>query len=241
MGGDGTVHEIVNGILLPTGPAPALAILPAGTGNDFARNCGLPLYPAPALERAGSGAERRVDAGLARFTDPASGTRERAFVNSMSMGVSARANRLAHRIRKVLPGRFCYVLGGAAALLSVPVRRWRVSAGEELLLDGAALNLTVANGASFGGGLRISPGSRVDDGTLELVTIGDLGLPRAARAFGRLLAGTHLGLPGVSRRPVTTVRIEGDGPVELEADGHVFNAAEGVEVSVLPGALRLLS
>jgi diacylglycerol kinase (ATP) len=170
------------------------------------------------------------------------GPGERAFVNSLSGGVSARANVLAHRIRRRLPvrGRLCYVLGGIAALVTVPARRCRVTGWGKMLYDGRALNLTVANGATFGGGIPISPGSSPADGVLELVIIGDLGLPRAAVALARLLAGTHLSLRGIARQPVTAVRIDRDGEIEIEADGHRYVAAGGVDVTVRPGALRLL-
>jgi diacylglycerol kinase (ATP) len=154
--------------------------------------------------------------------------------------VSPAANRYAQRIGRVLPGRLRYSLGGAAALLLAPRRLWRLRL-EGIRREGRLLNMTLANGAGFGGGMMISPGSSTSDGVLELVVIGDMGLLRSLMALARLRRGGHIGMPGVTVTPTpepVTIGAE-DGPIHLEADGHDYQAQGDVEISVLPGALRL--
>jgi diacylglycerol kinase family enzyme len=165
------------------------------------------------------------------------------FLNSVSVGVSPRANQIARTLRRVLPGRLCYALGGIAALFSEERRRFRVSSGDAVIWDGEALNLTVANCASFGGGMRISPGSRPTDGILEQVVIGRMGRIRALLALSRLYAGTHLTMRGVSVTPVREAALirSGDGPLLIEADGHEFVSDGAFSVEPLPGALTLFN
>ncbi len=242
IGGDGTVHEVVNGLVAAT-LEPRLAVIASGTGNDFARNAAIPLDPDTAIAHLGEETTRRVDLGRIRFRRAGGAEETRVFLNSVSVGVSPRANQIAHTLRRVLPGRLCYALGGIAALFSEGQRRFRVSSGNAVIWDGEALNLTVANCASFGGGMRISPGSRPTDGILEQVVIGRMGRIRALLALSRLYAGTHLTMRGVSVTPVrVAVRIRsGEGPLLIEADGHEFVSDGELLVEPLPGALTLFN
>lgn len=241
-GGDGTAHEAVNG-LLGLGVTPPLAIIPAGTGNDFARNTGIPLNAEEALARIGGGALRRVDVVRLEFREPGGASRTVFALNSVSVGVGPRANLIAHRIRGAIPGHLCYPLAGVAALISNRMGRYTVTADGRAIHQGAALNITVANCATFGGGMRISPGSRPDDGVLEQVVIGRLGLFRALLALSRLYGGTHVGMRGVTVTPLTgSVRIaRSDGPLLIEADGQSFTAVGELAVEVLPDGLGLLN
>jgi diacylglycerol kinase (ATP) len=247
VGGDGTVHEAVNGLLGAGCAGTALAVVPAGTGNDFARSTGVPLDPAAAAERHARHARagipvRRVDVGRLAFRDRDGAAQARFFLNSVSLGVSPRANRLAQAMRRVVPGRLRYPLGGVAAVLSGATRRYRVTTGSALRFEGDALNLTIANGPTFGGGLRISPSSSLTDGILEQVIIGRLGAVRALAALSRLYGGTHVGMRGVTVAPVgEALTIECDHRVLLaEADGQEFEIEGALTVEPVPGALRLL-
>jgi diacylglycerol kinase (ATP) len=242
VGGDGTIHEVVNG-LVAASQEPRLAVIPSGTGNDFARNTAIPLDPAAAVARLGEHSARRVDLGRIRFRGATGAEEIRVFLNSVSVGVSPRANQIAHRLRRALPGRLCYALGGIAALVSESLRRFRVSSGDAVTWDGEALNLTVANCATFGGGMRISPGSRPTDGILEQVIIGRMGRLRALLALSRLYAGTHVAMRGVSVTPMReAARIRaGEGALLVEADGHEFVSDGELFVEPLPGALTLFN
>ena len=242
VGGDGTLHEAVNG-LLARDDAPALAIIPAGTGNDFAANCGVPRDPhdAAAALRDGRAKCRQVDVGRVEFRAPDGSPRSRYFLNSLSVGVSPHANAVAHRARSILPGRWCYRLGGLTALLTRGSRRFMVWCDDRLVLDGPQLNLTAANVATFGGGLRISPGSSPFDGRLDLVAIGPLGLGRALQAFARLRSGSHVTLPQIHTTPgVRTIRVRGEGALEVETDGQNVQTEGDLVIEVASGRLTLL-
>jgi YegS/Rv2252/BmrU family lipid kinase len=241
VGGDGTVHEIVNG-LLAAGRRNPLGILPAGTGNDVARNTGIPADPAAAIERFSRGTVIPIDAGRLRFRTAEGVDRSRFFINSVSVGVSPRANHIAARIRGFLPGRLRYPISGVVALFAEAAGHYSVTAGGRSLHTGTALNLTLANGASFGGGMRIAPAAVVSDGALDLVVIGALGRIRALVALSRLYAGTHVRMHGVRVTPVReTVQVRrDDGAMLIEADGEEFAGGMELWVDILPGAIHLL-
>jgi diacylglycerol kinase family enzyme len=184
----------------------------------------------------------QVDVGRIHFTRADGGGDRRLFVNSASVGVSLRANRIAARFRALLPGRACYSLGGVVALLAESAGSYTVESGDGTPRPVRALNLTVANGACFGGGMRISPGSSPVDGILEQVTIGDIGRLAALRALSRLYAGTHIGMPGITVATLAgPLRItRSDGSMVVETDGENLEVVGAIAIEALPGALRLL-
>src|ERR1043166_9603227 len=132
----------------------------------------------------------------------------------------------------------------SARMTSKPAWRRNISALRRIVLLSSMTRtlLTIANCACFGGGLRISSASSPDDGVLEQVVIGRLGLVRALLALGRLSAGTHVGMRGVSVTPVREALLieNGVGRMLVEADGQEFMAAGALTVEILPGALELL-
>jgi diacylglycerol kinase (ATP) len=238
-GGDGTLHEAVNG-LWASGSHAALGLLPLGSGNDFARNTGIPRDPAKAASLLETTVPRGVDLGVLSFGTE-SGMRRRAFLNSVSIGISVRANRLAKRLAGLGFGRARYSGAGLAAILSAKPAHYRVSIQGQPWFAGDALNVTVANGASFGAGIKISPDSSPYDGTLELVILGAMGRGRALEVFGRLQRGTHLELPEVRTTSIRSATLAGPDQLAVEADGEELDVRGGLSVEVAPARLTLLS
>ena len=242
VGGDGSVHEAVNG-LLGSDLRFRLAIIPAGTGNDIARNLELPPNPLDAAADLVPVRARTMDVGRCSFRTGAGEARSRFFLNSVSTGTSARANRLAVRLGQVLPGAARYPLSGLAALVTGTPVTYKVTSGGRVLHHGPALNLTVANGACFGGGLRISPGSDPADGVLDLVVIGAMGRFRGLRALSRLRAGTHVEMKQVHTMPLRDpIQIRrGAGVMMIEVDGENLEAEGELRIEILPGRLTIVS
>ncbi len=240
VGGDGTVHEIVNGLLRAREeqvPLPPFGVVPAGSGNDFVTSAAgtsdaLALYNA-----LRGGALRSVDAGRVEWPGG-----HAYFVNAMGLGIDVEVVRQVERSPR-LPGLAGYLLALARALVgfsAVPVRL-RVD-GEEW--RGRVMMAAVSNGARLGGGFRLSPDARIDDGHLDLCIVSRLGAWGVARAVPRILAGTHGTMAAVTMRKGTMIEIERtDGAsLVLQLDGELCDVGPAAltRVAALPGALRLI-
>ncbi|MCA1816261.1 MAG: hypothetical protein LC746_07595 [Acidobacteria bacterium] len=277
VGGDGTLGEVVNGFFTTDGddatsanadPTPALALLPAGTGNDFARalegqrasllhwvgrliaHCHYGRdEPAPGetVARLGGAATRRVDVLRGAFAASREGEGARDFycLNAVTLGVGA---RVAARV--AAQGSLARKLSGEArfALAALPeIARWRERRVRVRVDDAEARELrtnlvAVVNTPFAGGGMMFSPGARVDDGLLDVVTASKLSRAALAREMTRVHAGGHVRNPRVSIERGARVRIEpvteGDALL-VEADGDVRGATP-LELHVVPGALRVV-
>jgi YegS/Rv2252/BmrU family lipid kinase len=209
VGGDGTAAEVAAGLLHT---AAALAVLPAGSGNDLARQLGLPGDWRRALAALPRTRRRRIDTGRANG---------RLFLQSAGAGLDARVAALQARARRV-PGRLAYAASAVRGLLTAAPRAVTLDL-DGLTWSQAALSVTVANGETYGGGLRIAPGARNDDGQLEVAVFGDLGRLDALRTFPTVYRGAHLTHPRFrllrGRRLTVTVTALGDAPLPVHADG----------------------
>jgi len=234
VGGDGSLHEVVNGLLgaLDGTPGPTLILWPSGSGNDFARSLG--VRPSWDGLRAGlyGSTTRQVDAWQARWPG---GTRW--FINAASFGLTARAVALATWPGvRVTAGRYV-----AGAIRSV----WRGADYEvRLSLDQAPLAAqrlaagVLANGAWFGAGMPIAPGAALGDGQLDLVLACATTRPRLLGLLARVVAGRHCTSPLVSRRSVSSLTLEWRGELPFEMDGETVQVASPLEVRCAHGALR---
>jgi diacylglycerol kinase (ATP) len=220
-----------------------LAVIPAGTGNDLARNTGVPLDPEAAVDLIGRAGPHLLDLGSLEFREPGGSLRRVTFLNSVSVGVSPAANRHAQALRRVLPGRLCFTVGGIVALLTAPRRRFALESGDRTEFEGEALNITFANGRGFGGGMRIAPDASPWDGHLDRVIVGKLGLFRSLLALARLRGGAHVDMPEVQiTRTAARTQIRSPGPgLHLEADGHDYPADGPVTIAIRPAALQLIN
>jgi diacylglycerol kinase family enzyme len=266
VGGDGTLHEVVNGFFddgHPVAPSAALAHVPCGTGSDFRRALGLPASPAATLRRLVAPQPRRIDLGRVVYRSLTGEPRTRLFLNVASFGLSGRVVQYAGQLARYgLAGSVAYLGAILRALWSehpVPVHTTAAppapnrAAGSdagaadadrtvpEAAHDGPVWAAAVANGRHFGGGLCIAPEARLDDGALDVTVIGGLSAAQLVRHAPRFYRGTHGALDGVCQMRGATVvaRPRGPEPVLLEADGELLGRLPAT-FSVLPNALRML-
>lgn len=238
VGGDGTIHEVANGVLGAGVEPPPVGILPVGTGNDFFRMVDAPEEPEAALQVFLHGRPRPFDVGLARFDG-----RERFFVNLLGMGVDVETLRQRERFRW-LPGLPQYL----AALLSSVFRydpyavRVELDDGEETIEDRMHL-CAVTVGPSVGGGFLVNPGATADDGFLDLCFVRELGILEIARVLPRVVRGSHGGMKQVRLRRFRRIVLErADGePYPFQLDGDLVpHPTRRVEAEIRPGALPVL-
>jgi YegS/Rv2252/BmrU family lipid kinase len=231
LGGDGTLDEIVNGLLSVRPPAgrsasggdgdaaaflPALGIVGTGTGGDFGRSLGIPHDLDSYLSALRSGADRAVDVGWARFPDLDGRVAERYWINVLSAGIGGLVDRYTAAAPPFLGGRLAY--GQATVRAIAMCRRVRLVCdyvdpeGEHRRLPLHAHALAVCNGRTFGGGMNIAPMARLDDGLLEVVVFQTRTRWRLVRRMKTVYAGTHILEPGVDHFTCRELEVRPESP-----------------------------
>jgi diacylglycerol kinase (ATP) len=252
-GGDGSVHHAVQGL---AGSATALGVIPAGTGNDFAAAIGAPFELEPAVRRALEAPIRRVDLGRARIVGEGAASAPGSaagvapagadaggwvwFSTYAGVGFDSETARRAHQGHRVLSGHAIYVWAVLATLADFrpPVLTVEHDGGR---FHGPAMFVTLANGPAFGGGMRIAPAARNDDGVLDLVIVRAIPRRTLLTVFPKVYAGRHVGHPAVAITRTRRASIALDREMVAYADGEpMLPVGEaGIEAEVVPGALAV--
>jgi diacylglycerol kinase (ATP) len=261
LGGDGTLHEVVNGLMQAretrrsalgeAADLPALGLIATGTGGDFGRALGIPHRVKDYLDAIAGGRERTVDVGSARFIGTDGRAANRYWVNVLSAGVGGLVDRYAAAAPAILGGRITYAQAALRGI--VMCHRVRLRCRVELpdgsdcerLLDGHAV--AICNGTTFGGGMRIAPMARPDDGLLEVIALATRTRWRLVGKFLTVYAGTHTSEPGVHHFTCRALRLEPldpparpprGGVFPLDVDGEALGDVP-LDVSLIAHALRV--
>ncbi len=225
-GGDGTLCEVANGLI---GSSVPLAVLPMGTGNDFARTIGLGTDPDLAVKTMIHGEPAKIDVGK----EP-----KGVFLNIAGCGFDAEvAHRINHGIRYVR-GTAAYLLGVVQTLAKMSPVSIRLTIDGETT-DEKVMLCAVANARTYGGGMKIAPNADISDGVFDIVLVGDLGKLEFLRAFPSVFKGAHLAHPKVKVLRGSKVKIEAESPMPVLADGEELEGWP-VEFEILPGALQVM-
>jgi diacylglycerol kinase (ATP) len=233
LGGDGTLHELVNGLLASGVPSRdfLVAAAPGGTGNDWARAMQVPHDPERLAACMAAGASRPADLGVATDGDG----RQAAFHNVAGAGLDAEVIARAPRRG---PRSAAYLVGLARTLASYRSPHFEVTAGGRTA-RGPFLLVLASIGPRCGGGMRLTPQAVVDDGWLDLLLLEPLTTGGALARLPKLFDGRLAGDPSfhVTRCREATVRSE--TPCGVELDGQLFGTTP-LRLSILPGALNAL-
>jgi diacylglycerol kinase (ATP) len=245
LGGDGTVGACAAGLAeagAATGGArAALGVVPAGSGNDAAAALGLPTRdPLAAVALLPGLARRPVDViraelGAGGRSPGRSGVRR--YLEVAATGFDGQVNRLANRLP--LRGRPRYV---GATLLRLPFSRparFTIGFGDDQV-DTHAWMVTVANGPTYGGGLRIAPAARMDDGLLDVVVVGRISRAGLLQALPTVFDGSHIDNPAVTVHRATGLTVAARPAVPVYADGEALGATPA-RFTVEPLALHVLA
>ena len=233
-GGDGSVHEAVNG-LMRSGTDCGLALIPTGTGNDFAKAAEVTLDWQAAVrilsERIRSKAPyRRIDVG--RMND-------RYFANGAGVGFDAKVTALARAYRWPI-GDLVYLLAIFRGMIDGIATPDMSIVSDELQWNGPVTLANVSNGPWIGGMFHIAPMADHADGKLELLIAAPVTRRRIVGLLPKLINGEHMGEPEITHASVTELVIESESPVPSHLDGEVGETGSRFEIRLLPGALKLL-
>lgn len=248
VGGDGTLHEVVNGLVewVPAAdgspPQPrviaddvVLGVAAAGSGCDFARTFGLERKPAVVARRFTTGNVMPIDLGVVRYRDLDGRPAQRVFANIAEVGYGAEVVRLAARMPRWI-GRLRYLLAAWGAIAALQRQETSVAIGSHEHTV-PVVNVVVANGQFFGGGMKVAPRALPDDNRFNVqVFTGErsqvfIGTPKIFR-------GEHIPHPNIIERMAQTVSLAPAEALAVEADGEILGTTPA-SFSLMPKALTL--
>ncbi|HVE91896.1 MAG TPA: diacylglycerol kinase family protein [Actinomycetota bacterium] len=239
-GGDGTVSEVVNGLLQPGGSpdAPVLGILPLGSGCDYVKTFGIDAQIEQAAARiASDSAPVPVDAARISFTT-LDGPAQRVFVNIAEAGIGAEVVEAASQLpRRLGPAVYFTAFWKTLPRFSRRHAMLQDPASDQVLYEGSVMNVVVAIGRVFGGGMRVAPDADPADGLLDVQVHAGSKLD-FVRALPKVYRGAHLPHPRIHEHRVSSLRLECEPAALIEADGEVLGTTPAT-FEVLPHALRL--
>lgn len=227
VGGDGTVG-VAAGTLAHSDVA--LGVVPSGRGNDLARVLGIPTDPASALEVILDGSTRRIDLGEANG---------RRFVGIASLGFDSDANRIANDAR-MLTGSAVYAYAAVKAWLGWRPARFEVRCTGSDSETYEGWSVAIANNSTYGGGMRIAPDARLDDGLFDVVMVSGRDRLGFARMLPTIYRGGHLRSPYVKVVRARRVQVDADRPFTVYADGDALCDLP-MTAEVIPSAIALFA
>ncbi|MBT9260003.1 MAG: diacylglycerol kinase family lipid kinase [Clostridiales bacterium] len=225
VGGDGTLHEIVNGML--PGETP-LGVLPFGTGNDFARGLGIPRNLRGAWEVIAGSKERRIDLGRVHG---------QYYIQIAGTGFDAMVAQKVNEGGRAGTGALTYVATLLRVLLRYQNQPLQLQA--ERRVSGKSLLVAVGNTTHYAGGMKMCPEADPEDGLLDWIWLGDLGRLEILRALPLVFSGRHIHIAKAQRGRAPAVTIEGPSDLPVHADGEVVGTLPATFEAV-PKALTVL-
>lgn len=237
VGGDGTVHEVVNGMMTqdgPRNPDAVLGVLAAGSGCDFVRTFGLPQDPADGVGHLLGENLFPIDVGKVTCR-AGEGAVSRFFPNISEAGFGADVARRAEGLPRFL-GRVRYLVSFWITLAAFKINEGRVLL-DERVYEGRITNLVVANAQFFGGGMHIAPKAHPGDGRFDVLV--QIGTKRDYIAgITKVFKGEHIPHPAIKEFYATRVEISDPGGLWVEADGEILGTTPAV-FEIVPSAIRL--
>lgn len=242
VGGDGTLNEVVNG-LMTSGPVPLkrprLAVIPVGTGSDFARGLGLDGSAGSSVKNLMEGTAGPVDVGRIDFHRPGRSW-TRYFINVFDAGLGGQVVRIANAMPKHLGGFVTFLASSLAGLATFRPPHLGIEIDGRTAARGPITIVGCANGRFFGGGMHIAPMAQLDDGRLEVLYVQDTSLfTFLRRVLMPVYRAGHLGYERLFHHAARRVVITGRRIFLCEVDGEE-ERAERADVTVLPRALQLV-
>ena len=238
VGGDGTISEVANGILRSTNSAnTVLGVVSTGTGSDFVRSVGIPRDYASACAFLTSPRRSLIDAGVVEYRSKGESL-WRFFVNAAGVGFDAAVVEATERLPKYFGGTFPYVVGLLRTLFGYKNKTVILGVGKEVEAK-RILSVMVANGCYLGGGMYVAPEAKINDGLLDVVTVGDVGKFELLKALPRVYNGTHVTHPKVRMGRAGYITVESSERILVHADGELLGEGPA-SFWLVPAALNVV-
>jgi len=227
VGGDGTIHEVVNGLI---GKSHRFGIVPVGSGNDFVKAMGIPLQLNAAFDTLLSGRTRAVDVGSADSV---------FFPNGLGIGFDAWVVRESQMVKR-LRGNAIYLYSVLRTIYKYRPPEIRIKFNSTVREEKLFM-ITVGNGISLGGGFKLTPFAIMDDGLLDLTIIRDLSKPEIYKNLLGVYTGKHTRMPQVSIDRTTNMQVESETGFAVHLDGELMSLEKkSLDISIIPKALEVI-
>ena len=240
VGGDGTVHEVINGIMqVPKDQRPTLAIIPMGSGNDFSSNNGIPTEMEQAIECIFDGKQKQIDIG--QVTDGSG--RSEYWDNTLGVGFDATVTLYSYKITR-LQGFTMYLWAVIQTILRNHDAPQMKLVTDQEELDLKILMFVACNGPREGGGFFVAPEAVPDDGWFHYALIKDVSRAMMFRLIPEVMNGTHGRFKQVKMGKFRELHLTSERPVMIHLDGEVFAGFHSditeIRLKILPGELTLI-
>ncbi len=247
VGGDGTLFEVVNGVMNPAGPGNesreragiAVGLLQAGRGSDFGRSAGIPSDVEAACERLLEGRTQMIDLGHVTYTSFRGAEQSRFFANAAGLGFDAEVTVRANAAPRALGGTVPYLTSLLTTLGTYRNKPVSVRVDDEGEWHAHVNSVVVANGQFFGGGMKIAPNALLADGEFDIIVLGDMSKLDLMLNVPRVYDGSHVTHPKVRTMRGRRIEVNSSTRVLLQADGEVLGTAPAL-FRIAPSALRLI-
>jgi diacylglycerol kinase (ATP) len=239
VGGDGTINEVVNGLMPPGGDKAGgmLGIVITGRGSDLARTIGIPSDYREACARLGGDRTMTVDLGLVTFHQEGE-ERQRYFVNVGGGGFDGEVAHRANRAPNFMGGTIPYLTSLVSTLFSYRNKAVELTLDDQEPIRKVINSVVVANCQFFGGGMRVAPDADPNDGLFDVVVIGDIDKIEYLMTVPKVYDGTHITHPQVDTYRARRVEIHSDSPVLLQVEGEVCGQSP-ITFEIIPSALQI--
>lgn len=227
VGGDGTIYEVVNGIV---GSKALLGVIAAGTGNDFVRTVGIPNDLEEALKTIVYGKTRAIDCGKVN---------NRYFVNVASIGLDAEIVKETENIKQYLSGSGAYIGGLLKTLFTFKYKDIHMN------IDGMKKkkNITlvaVANGKYYGGGMKIAPMADIEDGDFQVCVVDKVSKLKLMGVFPKIFSGKHVHCDEVGLYKGRQVNINSQESLSINLDGDIIGKSFDIRFEMIPKGIKVL-
>lgn len=240
VGGDGTVHEIINGLMdFPPEGRPRLGVVPMGSGNDFAHNTGIHNRPEIAMRRVFTGEPRKIDLGLIQDEHG----RKEYWGNTLGIGFDATVTIRSHSL-PVLRGFLMYLTAVIQTIMiNYDAPKMHIRTDQEQWEE-AMLMIVLCNGQREGGGFNVAPEAVNNDGWFNYAAIRKVSRPMMFRLIPEVMRGTHGRFPQVRMGKFQELQLQSEDPLHVHIDGEIFagfgtNLRE-LSVNILPQEIEVM-
>jgi YegS/Rv2252/BmrU family lipid kinase len=235
-GGDGTVNEVVSGIV---GRKAAIAILPIGSGNDFSKVIGIPKKIDHVIDVIINGTKKLMDLGKVRYWNQYGEKKERYFINTLGMGLDAEIAKETRQI-KYLRGLPLYLLAAIRAIQKHCPNEYAITEDNKTKIE-RAFFICLGNGCFEGGGFKLLPNANPNDSLLDICILRTMPIQKAIGIVPKLIKGNHENLSEVSIWRTKSISIEGKNTFTLHGDGEIIEEnTRRAEVKIVPSRINFI-